>query len=69
MEWVGGGTVREWVQGRSISVVGGGEEGELVGLLRKVGEAVGRLHSKGVVHGDLTTSNMMVRPPLYLCSS
>jgi TP53 regulating kinase and related kinases len=40
------------------------EEGAdvLTGLLRHVGEAVGRLHKAGVVHGDLTTSNMMLRP-------
>ncbi len=34
------------------------------GLLRvatKIGRAVGRLHDGGVVHGDLTTSNMILR--------
>ena len=30
-------------------------------LMRRVGRAVGRLHQIGVVHGDLTTSNMMLR--------
>ncbi|RYP60963.1 hypothetical protein DL770_009880 [Monosporascus sp. CRB-9-2] len=30
--------------------------------MRRVGEAVGALHRVGVVHGDLTTSNMMLRP-------
>ena len=30
-------------------------------LMVKVGTAVGRLHAAGVVHGDLTTSNMMLR--------
>ena len=33
-------------------------------LMRKIGEVVGRLHSVGVIHGDLTTSNMILRPPL-----
>lgn len=28
----------------------------------KIGRAVGRLHEAGVVHGDLTTSNLMLRP-------
>ena len=27
----------------------------------KVGEAVGRLHKCGIIHGDLTTSNMIIR--------
>jgi len=31
-------------------------------LLRKIGVAVGTLHAVGVVHGDLTTSNMILRP-------
>ncbi|KAH8671219.1 kinase-like domain-containing protein [Xylariales sp. PMI_506] len=40
------------------------EEGaaDLVGLMRRVGAAVGRLHKAGIIHGDLTTSNMMLRP-------
>jgi len=28
----------------------------------RVGTAVGRMHAVGVVHGDLTTSNLMLRP-------
>ncbi|KAJ9638994.1 serine/threonine-protein kinase bud32 [Coniosporium tulheliwenetii] len=35
---------------------------ELWDLMRRVGRAVGRLHEIGVVHGDLTTSNLMLRP-------
>jgi TP53 regulating kinase-like protein len=30
--------------------------------VKRVGQAVGRLHEIGVVHGDLTTSNLMLRP-------
>ncbi|KAK1987142.1 kinase-like domain-containing protein [Colletotrichum cereale] len=32
-------------------------------LMRRIGAAIGRMHKIGVVHGDLTTSNMMLRPP------
>lgn len=39
-----------------------GWEGNVQGLMGKIGRAVGRLHEVGVVHGDLTTSNMMLRP-------
>ena len=35
---------------------------ELKELMCKIGAAVGRLHEIGVIHGDLTTSNMMLRP-------
>ncbi|ATZ60630.1 MAG: Kae1-associated kinase Bud32 [Methanosarcinales archaeon Met12] len=31
-----------------------------VELSEKVGELVGRLHTSGIVHGDLTTSNMII---------
>ena len=35
--------------------------GSLEGAFRQAGEMVGRLHSGGMVHGDLTTSNMILR--------
>ena len=70
MEWVEGRSVKQilrewdaWVKG----VQGGQEERErgemeVRALLRRVGRAVGLLHCKGrVVHGDLTSSNLMVR--------
>lgn len=40
----------------------GPEREELAGLMRRVGRAVGAIHKVGVVHGDLTTSNMMLKP-------
>ncbi len=66
MEWVEGKTVREVIVGggRRVKGVGKGEEWE-VGmreLMGKIGRAVGRMHEVGVVHGDLTTSNMILRP-------
>lgn len=51
-------------QDNVVSEVAADEEGVdvLAGLLRRMGEAVGRLHKAGIVHGDLTTSNIMLRP-------
>ncbi|KAH6690553.1 serine/threonine-protein kinase BUD32 [Plectosphaerella plurivora] len=34
----------------------------LADIMRRVGAAIGSLHNVGIVHGDLTTSNMMLRP-------
>ncbi|KAH6655452.1 kinase-like domain-containing protein [Truncatella angustata] len=63
MEWVPGAPVRvrvnEWIRRRKEQL---GRAEELLGLMRRMGEAVGKLHKCGVVHGDLTTSNMMLRP-------
>ncbi|TDZ26879.1 EKC/KEOPS complex subunit BUD32 [Colletotrichum orbiculare MAFF 240422] len=35
----------------------------LQNLMRRIGSAIGKMHKIGIVHGDLTTSNMMLRPP------
>ncbi|KXJ90970.1 kinase-like domain-containing protein [Microdochium bolleyi] len=37
------------------------EDADLVDVMRRIGSAVGRLHRVGIIHGDLTTSNMMLR--------
>ncbi|OAG20391.1 Serine/threonine-protein kinase bud32 [Alternaria alternata] len=39
------------------------EEAEILDLMRRVGREVGKLHELGVCHGDLTTSNIMLRTP------
>ncbi|KAI0394325.1 tyrosine protein kinase [Xylariaceae sp. FL0594] len=78
MEWVQGGPVRvainEWLRRRRDEDLADGKRGDaivqgtseadadLVALLRRIGTAVGRLHKVGIVHGDLTTSNMMLKP-------
>lgn len=38
------------------------EEAKVKELMKKVGRTVGSMHKVGVVHGDLTTSNMILRP-------
>ena len=30
-------------------------------LFKDIGEMIGRLHSNGIIHGDLTTSNIIIR--------
>lgn len=67
MEWIDGAPVRvgvnAWLGDKTAAEVGDDHRnGPLVRLMRRVGGAVGRLHAAGVVHGDLTTSNMMLRP-------
>ncbi|KAI1742647.1 tyrosine protein kinase [Xylaria scruposa] len=78
MEWVAGVPVRaainEWLQrrrdaeraeGRSGDAIvegTGDADADLVVLLRRIAAAVGRMHKIGIIHGDLTTSNMMLRP-------
>lgn len=64
---IGGGEVvgaQEGVGGREEVGRAGEIDDEVMGLMRRVGEAVGRMHEVGVVHGDLTTSNLMLRHPV-----
>ena len=71
MEWIEGKCVKDllrtWDLWYKSEGVGDEEKGigeqEVKRLLRSVGRAVGAMHSRGgVVHGDLTSSNIMVRP-------
>lgn len=70
MEWIEGWSVKDVLRdcdrrGKSGELSDEEEnilEEQVRGLLRRVGRAVGVLHAKGgIVHGDLTTSNLMVR--------
>ncbi|KAK1770955.1 hypothetical protein QBC33DRAFT_526287 [Phialemonium atrogriseum] len=75
MEWIEGVPVRaainEWLGERPgaggagvepAAVESARDQAPLVGLMRRIGTAIGRMHHVSIVHGDLTTSNMMLRP-------
>ncbi|PMD23905.1 kinase-like protein [Hyaloscypha hepaticicola] len=67
IEWIEGEVVKirlnEWLKSRKEgNVADGVDAGELLDLMTRVGSAVGRMHAIGVVHGDLTTSNLMLCP-------
>jgi TP53 regulating kinase and related kinases len=72
MEWIDGSSVRYLLRERdrlakagSLSADADLRNDSVRILLRKIGRAVGKLHSvAGVVHGDLTTSNIIIRPRL-----
>lgn len=49
-------------EGMAALLAPGWEEEDLIDhVMARVGIAVARLHRAGIIHGDLTTSNMMVR--------
>ncbi|KAJ5155956.1 hypothetical protein N7492_008759 [Penicillium capsulatum] len=72
MEWIEGPVVRvvlekweAWMKQNAASLDPDQiqrEEARVRDLLRRMGSAIGALHKAGVVHGDLTTSNLMLRP-------
>tara|TARA_Y100000031_G_C8210497_1_gene380675 strand:+ start:717 stop:1322 length:606 start_codon:yes stop_codon:yes gene_type:complete len=53
MEWIEGNLLRDY-----LDEVG---EDEAMRLFKEVGVLVGRLHDLNIVHGDLTTSNLILR--------
>lgn len=64
MEWIEGSSVRDVLHDRlgrrSMDDADGNDA--LVELMSRIGKAVGKMHEAGVIHGDLTTSNLMLRP-------
>lgn len=63
LEWVDGAPVRVRINEVLGDRIEGIEEDEgLKSLMRRIGHAVGKMHKIGIVHGDLTTSNMMLSP-------
>ena len=55
MEWIEGPSIRTWLEDHT------GEITLVTEVMRLVGRGVGELHASGVVHGDLTTSNLILR--------
>jgi len=53
--------IMEFVEGKQVKQVLNslGKEQRLQ-LCRHIGNLIGRLHSQGIIHGDLTTSNMIL---------
>jgi TP53 regulating kinase and related kinases len=39
--------------------------GEALMICEKIGEGIGKLHDEGIIHGDLTTSNMIWNGKIY----
>ena len=53
--------VMEFIDGPTLKEVLGRGGPSAVEAAREMGRTVGRLHRAGIVHGDLTTSNMILR--------
>lgn len=53
----------EYIEGQQIKqVLNSVPKAERHDLCVKIGESIARLHKQGLIHGDLTTSNMILRP-------
>ncbi len=69
MEYIAGGvTVKEYIAGFQREHLARGstdyaKEPKLQELSRLIGRTLGVMHEKNIIHGDLTTSNLMLRDP------
>ncbi len=53
----------EYVEGQQIKqLLNKATQGKRRELCVKIGELIGKLHKQGLIHGDLTTSNMILSP-------
>lgn len=53
--------IMEFINGKQVKkLLGNITEDERRSLCRGIGEQIGKLHKYGLIHGDLTTSNMIV---------
>ena len=53
----------EYVEGQQVKqVLNNLETEKRLDLCRHIGELIGQLHNHGIIHGDLTTSNMILTP-------
>ena len=55
--------IMEYVEGKQVKrILNQLSAKERIKLCRKIGILIGRLHKNGIIHGDLTTSNMILTP-------
>jgi len=55
--------IMEFVEGKQVKqILNDLDEEQRLLLCHYVGRLVGRLHDQGIIHGDLTTSNMILTP-------
>jgi TP53 regulating kinase-like protein len=53
----------QYIEGQQIKqLLNQTSEEKRLELCRSVGELIGKLHQRGLIHGDLTTSNMVLTP-------
>jgi TP53 regulating kinase-like protein len=53
--------IMEYVEGKQVKIILNDlSKSERLHLCRHIGVLIGRLHSNGIIHGDLTTSNMIL---------
>ena len=55
--------IMEFVEGKQVKeVLNHSSNEERLRLCKHIGKLIGRLHKNGIIHGDLTTSNMILTP-------
>jgi len=54
--------VMQFIDGKTVKeIFYSAKEDEVVKISKEIGRIIGLLHSNGIIHGDLTTSNMILK--------
>ncbi|MCX6814081.1 MAG: KEOPS complex kinase/ATPase Bud32 [Candidatus Aenigmarchaeota archaeon] len=54
--------IMEWIEGKKIKdTLNSMPRSQRMEIYKLIGESIGKLHSNGIIHGDLTTSNMIFK--------
>ena len=55
--------IMEYVEGQQVKqILNKASKADRRDLCLKIGKSIGQLHTHGLIHGDLTTSNMILTP-------
>jgi len=55
--------IMEYIEGKQVKLILNElTKKERTSLCKKIGRLIGKLHRNGIIHGDLTTSNMILTP-------
>ncbi|KAK9502967.1 hypothetical protein O3M35_011640 [Rhynocoris fuscipes] len=67
MEHIDGETVKDFIN-NALTSADKNSENMLLDITKKIGESIAKMHSENIIHGDLTTSNMIImnNKDLYL---
>lgn len=55
-------TAKQFIQKSVIELGADGAKHSIMELSRHIGAIIGKMHSNHIIHGDLTTSNMLINP-------
>ncbi len=64
MDYIKGGSLKEWIRGGKVKAC---DWGKIIDLIIQAADGLGYAHERGVIHRDVKPANMMMTPEGRLC--